>query len=153
MRASSALSLALALSGLACPSPEPRCDQLRGARLRALLSTAPGGAELAAIDAPVCVAPGQRMVRVVGGPVRLDAERADAELAARLGHLLLHVREAPPPLEPGPGCAEALARTLDLERAAHEREDQLRVALGLRPAAGAAFERLSRALRQRCEGP
>lgn len=66
-----------------------------------------------------------------GAIVRLDASRSDDALAARLGHLLLHVVEPLPPMpRETSACKGWVDRVIELETRAHAAEDRLVVAIG-----------------------
>lgn len=65
-----------------------------------------------------------------GTIVHLDASRSDDALAARLGHLLLHVVEPLPPMpRETSGCKRWVERVIALETRAHATEDRLIVAI------------------------
>lgn len=103
------------------------------------------------MPAEVCVRDVARSVRVADGPIHLAAERSDAELAARLGHLLLHVREGLPQLTPGAGCDADLERALAAEVHAHALERRLRAALGAPPLPADALTSVQAQLKASCE--
>lgn len=113
-----------------------RADEPRARGLVALLEGAPEGAAIAgrvsAGAARVCF--GQVPVSAVTpeGVVLLEATLADAEAAARLGHLLLHVVEGSPAPRAGePDCEAAVRRALAAEARALAMELRLRRALGV----------------------
>ena len=66
-----------------------------------------------------------------GKLVHLDVSRSDDALAARLGHLLLHVVEPLPPMpRETSGCKRWVDRVIELETRAHAAEDRLVIAIG-----------------------
>ena len=118
---------------LACASPCPpgtAPDPAAERRWRALV--APVHPEFAAIEARICVGAGVQDAVLPDGTIRL-ATGDDADRAARLGHLLRHVRWPVPPVHPGPGCEDAVETAVAFEREALLAEAELRIHLDLPP--------------------
>lgn len=133
----------------ACGKEAPACPagmatmETRARGLRVLLERVPEGARVIgrvpAGAARVCF--GRVPVSAVtpDGTVLLEASLGDAEAAARLGHLLLHVIEGPPmpalvpaaPALSGAECGAAVRRALVAEAGALALELGLRRALGV----------------------
>lgn len=130
-----------------CP-PGTSLDEVRTERAAALLATPSAGRALLAHDELpiVCWGPSEPAVMEDRSHVRLDPRASDREAAARLGHLLLHLRDGVPLAE---GCG-ALAMAESREREAHALEDHLRAELGLVPLEAAALERVVSGYRDRC---
>jgi hypothetical protein len=151
-----ALTLALVASLVACrstpaPLPCPRgfsTDEARAEVLIAALDRVPEGREVRNV-APnlaatrVCFGPAAVSASTSDGVVLLDAALGDAEAAARLGHLLLHVKRGSPLVLPEDraGCDAAVDRALAAEADALALELRLRRALGVAaPKMSYAFE-------------
>ncbi|MFO0683891.1 MAG: hypothetical protein U0234_17675 [Sandaracinus sp.] len=149
MRRELALSLVLAACGTT-PVPAPagcseglHADAARQARLEARLgSVAEGSALLAAARdrvAAVCfAAPGSASVVTTDRVLVLAEDLEESEAAARLGHLLVHLRdglplEAVPEGARGAACDEAVTRALALESVAYATEIELQRALEATP--------------------
>jgi hypothetical protein len=72
----------------------------------------------------------------------LDDEAGDAETAARLGHLMVHLVEGFPPITPRSACEAWIARVVEAEVRAHVLELELRRELGVTdPRRSFPFER------------
>ena len=137
--------LLLLLAGCGAPPPAPPCpagahrDDPRAARIRARLASVPSGAALAA-DADglvhaICFAPGGSASVVDDAHVVILAtDLEEGEAAARLGHLLFHLRSGMPDAElTGPDCDLAVERALAREAVAYVREVALQAELGAQP--------------------
>ena len=84
--------------------------------------------------------------------VRLDRGQDDRSSAAKLGHLLVHVRRGLPFVDGDTRpCAERLARARTLEEAAHDQESRLRRRFGLPALDEGAVERVMAGYRLRCQ--
>lgn len=121
------LSLSGCAQAPACPTgsaPSPRrqhaiASRLRNALASAELDPAARSAMWRALARPMpgpCFGP-LASVSVEGGPIVLDGRLSDAQLAARLGHLLLHTEYASGPPASAPGSD---TRPIDCE--AHARD-------------------------------
>ncbi len=141
--------LALALAGCgggapACPEGT-RSDDARALEIRTRLASVVGGAELVrdavARVRAICFAPATS-ASVIDDTfvVILQSDLEPGEAAARLGHLLVHVRDGlPSALLHGPDCGSAVERALAREATAYVREVALQAELGAAPRA-LAFE-------------
>jgi hypothetical protein len=121
-------------------------DEARARSLVARLEGAPEGAAIVgrmpAGAARVCFGKVPVSAVTPEGVVLLEVSLADAEAAARLGHLLLHVVEGSPAPRAGEAdCDAAVRRALGAEAAALGLELRLRRALGVEaPAMRYEFE-------------
>lgn len=147
---------ALAFLALVGCDRAPRCpagfspDAARTRRVTALLLELPEAAPLVSAAEPFDVCWGEVSLSVLDDRrcVRLDRRLGDPEAAARLGHLLLHLREGVPLAE---GCdARALALAEDRERGAHALEGRLRAALGVPSLEAGTLEGVLSDYRDRC---
>ncbi len=141
-RAAAALALVASLAvckGTPTPPPCPRgfsLDETRTTILLAALGRVPEGREVrdAAPNPPrVCFGPAATSVLTSEEVVLLDSALGEAEAAARLGHLLLHVKRGSPLVLPADraGCAAAVESALGVEAEALVLELHLRRALGV----------------------
>lgn len=143
-------ALAHACSGTAASTPTgaPGCtpDAERTARLTRLLAVEPAAAALVSPDvsASVCFAAGPGTL-LNGTTLVLPSEAGDTETAARLAHLLHHVRHGRGLVAGAPiagSCEAAVDEALREEAAAHVLELSLRAAWSVgaprRPFANAA---------------
>ena len=135
--------VALALITLvACEEPAPPCPvgaldlPARADAIRARLASRPEGAALIASVRDhvgrICFSDGPSVVDEETHAVVLDRALGEGEAAARLGHLLVHVRDGSP-YRDGPDCDVVVARALDAEARAHALELELRRALSVTP--------------------
>lgn len=143
------LALALALFGCgasatpaACPAGT-RADAARASAIEARLGSVASGRALLAVGRDrvraVCFADaGSASVVTIEHVVLLAADLEEGEAAARLGHLLVHLRDGLPTdvvhagLDPA-ACDAAVERALSLEAHAYVEEVALQDALGAQP--------------------
>lgn len=126
-------------SSHAPPCPEGALDlPARTESIVSLLASVPEGAALIAATRDrmgrICVAQGGLNAIDDDRTIVLDRALDDAEAAARVGHLLVHVRDGSPYPERaarGADCDAIVARALDREASAHGVELSLRRALGV----------------------
>lgn len=125
-------------SSHAPPCPEGALDQpARTDAIVALLGSVPEGAALLeatrARMGRVCFAPEGPNAIDADLTLVLDRALSDGEAAARVGHLLVHVRDGLPYVDapPGTDCDARVAHALDREAEAHAVELELRSALGV----------------------
>lgn len=140
-----ALALALALAGCAGGAPIASCpagtqhDDARALQIRARLSSIESGAtllrEAGGQMSAICFAPpGSPSVVNDAHVVILASDLQEAEAAARLGHLLVHLRDGLPDAElVGPDCDAAVERALAREATAYVREVVLQAELHAEP--------------------
>lgn len=179
------------VTALGCGRADPGCPAglaPDAARTQALIARLAAVDEGAAVTRRLTGAPrvcfGQVAVSAVSheGVVLLDSAMPDAEAAARLGHLLLHVLDGSPAPSAGEAdCDAAVRRALDIEARAFAMELRLRQALGVtglrygfeedlrrapieareatirawleaHPAGGQGVDALAEGYRRRCEG-
>lgn len=132
---------AAAVAALGCGRADPGCpaglaqDAARTQALLARLAAVEEGAAITRrLPGPPRVCFGQVAVSAVNheGAVLLDNAMPEAEAAARLGHLLLHVLDGSPAPRAGEAdCDAAVRRALDIEARAFAAELRLRQALGV----------------------
>lgn len=120
-----------------CPVGHVR-DPERAERLMAVLERAPAGAALSPLLARtegMCFSPDAIDVVTTERVLLLSTRSTDEEAAARIGHLLVHVRDGLPlgDLQPGADCDAEVERALRLESVAYVTEVRLQAALGARP--------------------
>ncbi len=140
-----ALLVALTLVGCTDAAPTTACpsgstsDDARALRIRARLESVPSGAELVreagASVRSICFAPAGGL-SVVDHDHRIVLAEGleEGEAAARLGHLLVHLRDGlPDDGLIGPDCDAAVERALVREASAYVREVLLQTELGARP--------------------
>lgn len=136
--------LVLALLGAGCEDPvgrsyhAPPCPEgaldlpARADAIVARLASVPEGAALIEATRPrlgrICFGRGPSVLEERERHVVLDTALGPGEAAARLGHLLMHVRDGSP-YAPGADCDAVVARALDAEARAHALELELRRAL------------------------
>lgn len=144
-RRAGALALALTLGACGADAAEPPCpaghhrDASRAAAIVQRLGTVPEGATLVSLLAGtqgICF--GDEALNVVTSDraFLLASSLEDGEAAARLGHLLIHVRDGLPMGDAIPSDADcdALVReALDREAVAYVAEVRLQRALGVTP--------------------
>ncbi|AKF08403.1 hemophore-related protein [Sandaracinus amylolyticus] len=132
------LTVLVLVTLVACEAPAscPEGAIERPARadaIRARLATVLEGASLLRVHSgPICFADGPSVIDERTHAVVLDRALGEGEAAARLGHLLVHVRDGSPYRE-GPHCDVVVARALDAEARAHALELDLRRALSVAP--------------------
>jgi hypothetical protein len=144
-----AILLALVLTLEACGSESRATGGCPGGAIEIPARTASILARLSSVPA------GASLVQAAGGRVRvfcfaergpnaiddtaaivLDPALAEADAAARVGHLLLHLRDGSPypaPADADADCDSIVDRALDREAAAHAVELELRRALAAAP--------------------
>lgn len=142
MRGPLAALLVLGCSGAPEPAPCPlghHRDPARAAELEARLADTREGAPLAALlagTAGICFAADAIDVITTERVLLLSDGMETGEAAARLGHLLVHVRDGLPMREAiprGADCEALLDEALDREAQAHAAEMRLQRALGAVP--------------------
>lgn len=138
-------AVACAVALVACGAPGPVCptghhpDAARTARTLERLRSTPEGEALAALERQlrgVCWGPEALDVITTERLVLLSEALEDGEAAARLGHLLVHVRDGLPLREtipPGADCEALVAEALDREAVAYAAELRLQHALAAAP--------------------
>ncbi len=124
-----------------CETPVPACptgmsdEPRRNARLLALLSTTTDGRALL-LNPPrryrICVGPNQHESGVTPSALLLlPAGQSDSIAAARIAHLLTHLRVGKPfDSSSRAPCGPRLARARRLEQQAHALESRIRIQLG-----------------------
>lgn len=142
---------------LECPSGLAP-DAARARRVYDRLRSAPeGAAALAALgedEPPICFGDAEPSVVTSEGVLWLDGRMADAEAAARVGHLLHHLA-AMPDLDhprPGTGCDALVSQAMRVERESVALEHRLRRVLGVTaPVTDPRTDGLEASYRRRCE--
>jgi hypothetical protein len=117
-----------------CPSPFA-ADPDRERRLAAYLAADPEAADVVRDLPSACFGPTRSPGVLVDGRPMLDARAQDEELAARLAHLGVHVKD-----DLGDGCKRGRARAIASESRARAVETRLRARAGLGPAPDDARE-------------
>lgn len=126
--------------------PGQQDNPARAAAVRALLAKVKAGRGLwsrAPAGLQICFVESGVPSIATDGVITLDRRAADAESAARLGHLLLHAVEGSPlpdKIPPSRSCAEVVQNALGAEARAHARELTLRRQLGIPLRDGHPFE-------------
>ena len=111
---------------LPCPAGSVE-DPRRQAAIGSVLAEQP---DFAGSRLPrLCFVSGQGRGVLVGETALVDPQASDAELAAQLAHLTVHLAD-----RLGDGCAQGLPAAVESEQRAHVVESRLRVALSLPPA-------------------
>jgi hypothetical protein len=123
-------------------------DAPRSTRVGAVLARDAEGRRLlqAAPEHTLCWGEPETSVVDSDGRLLLDRRLADAEAAAKLGHLLQHLVEGMPLAEGCSGLEAAVVR----ETKAHALEARLRHTFGAPPADPAALDRVVAGYRARC---
>ncbi|WP_236604107.1 hypothetical protein [Sandaracinus amylolyticus] len=132
------LAVLVSIVLVACEEPSS-CPQgaldlpARAEAITTRLASVPEGAALLRDHDPrICFADSPSVIDEQTHAVLLDRALAAGEAAARLGHLLVHVRDGSP-YRDGPDCDVVVARALDAEARAHALELDLRRALSVTP--------------------
>lgn len=139
-------------TAISTPPAHPSCtpgtygDPSREARIRTLLARDAAAAQLVKTEQiAVCFGGGFQRGVLSGDVAFLDANSGDGELAARLGHLLIHHRD-----KLGDGCAAGLAAARDSESRAARLELHLLTRLGLPPLPTSSDSASTQDYTQRC---
>lgn len=129
-----------------CPAPFAS-DPAREARIAAVLADDDEAREATSGIASACFGPTRSPGVLLDGRPMLDARGSDVELAARLAHLAVHVKD-----DLGDGCRLGRARAIESEQRARALESRIRARAGLGPPPDDARESVE-GYAARCERP